>query len=822
MGLLAVAVAALAMLVGGISSAGTAPQGVTSLTTTIAPAADARPDFVASEVVVRFKPTVGKKARVAITRAEGATLKDELLLPGTVVLRLPRGEPVPAAVAKLERHPEVLYAEPNRLYDLSWERTTEQKHTGAWSVTDSPGTFYPSDNNSTLTRAFPLNLSGQDGCNVDYWLRLETEYDFDFLWLETSPDGVTWTPVSGWSGSTGGQFFELMDDLSSSDGLSNVHFRFRLESDEIIQDDGAHIDDVAFKCLQPGGDDYKAISGTSMASPHAAGVAALLLAQDSTRTPAQLKTRLTSGVDVLPQLSPYTIASGRLNACKALDPAPADCSAAVPLPNDPRVGELWGLNQPSDADIDAPEAWGLTTGSSNVIVAVIDSGVAYDNQDVAPNMWLNNDPANGIDDDGNGFVDDTQGWDFWEGDSTPIDENGHGTHVAGTIGAQGNNSLGVAGVNWDVSIMALRAGGPGPFLSEQAIVDSFMYACTNGARVVNGSFGSSFLSQAMADAVTAAACQNTLFVFSAGNDDLDLDFDDAYPCELHRPPVSASNVICIGATDHGDLKASFSNHGTSAVHLAAPGVGILSTWPAQRSVVPFEDFETDLAGRWVPGAISPPPPPPPPPPSPPPPPPPNMPACPPTDAVVGATYRGTHANGGAVCLTVTPGWTGVINFLINDVPGTPSCGFAWVHFRAPTPAPISNRSFTLGGLSGSFPTDRGAAGTLSFTSGGCSIGPVSWTATTDGTPPWAVPPAPPPPPRPPAVVRCVVPNVKGKTVARARLMLRSRRCALGRASRRYSGRVRRGKIITQSRRPGVRLARGTRVNVVVSRGKRRR
>src|SRR5688572_11840789 len=157
-------------------------------------------------------------------------------------------------------------------------------------------------------------------------------------------------------------------------------------------------------------------------------------------------------------------------------------------PNDARFGELWGLDQSSDADIDAPQAWDVTTGSSNVIVAVVDSGVAYNHPDLAPNMWTNDDPPDGLDNDSNGRVDDTFGWDFVDDDKTPLDDHGHGTHVAGTIGAQGNNSLGVTGVNWDVSIMALRAGGASGLTSE-AIAEAFGYACANGADIVNGSFG---------------------------------------------------------------------------------------------------------------------------------------------------------------------------------------------------------------------------------------------------------------------------------------------------------------------------------------------
>lgn len=182
-------------------------------------------------------------------------------------------------------------------------------------------------------------------------------------------------------------------------------------------------------------------------------------------------------------------------------------------------------------------------------------------------------------------------------------------------------------------------------------------------------------------------------------------------------------------------------------------------------------------------------------------------------------------------MTVTPGWTGVISFLVTDVPGN-ICNFLWAHRRYPAPLPIFNRTFNeAGGLSGSFPTDRGAQGTI-IVSGGfptCTA-VVNWTATTDGTPPWVTPPAPPPAPpapppspqpRPPAQVRCVVPNVKGKTVPAARKQLTARRCALGKISRKYSPKVKKDRIIGQSRPPGARLPRATRVNVVVSRGRRR-
>ena len=187
-----------------------------------------------------------------------------------------------------------------------------------------------------------------------------------------------------------------------------------------------------------------------------------------------------------------------------------------------------------------------------------------------------------------------------------------------------------------------------------------------------------------------------------------------------------------------------------------------------------------------------------------------------------------------MCLTVTPGWAGVSSFLITDVPGD-ICDFIWAELPYPFPLPIVNRGFNDPSvLTGAFSKDRGAQGTVVITDPTpppCTTGPVTWTATTDATPPWMVapppvpPPAPqptpPPAPPPPPKLQCVVPNVKGKTLVQARRLLSSKRCALGRVTRTYSAKVKRGKIVKQSRRPGVRLARGTRINVVVSRGRRR-
>jgi subtilisin family serine protease len=280
-------------------------------------------------------------------------------------------------------------------------------------------------------------------------------------------------------------------------------------------------------------------------------------------------------------------------------------------PNDTRYAELWGLNQASDADIDAPEAWATTTGSGTVIVGVADSGVTWDHPDLAGNIWVNDDDAgDDTDDDGNGFTDDVRGWDFAEDDNDPRDLLGHGTHVAGTIGAVGNNALGVTGVNQDVALMPLRIG-TNREIETADVIQGFTYACANGADVVNGSFGFSVKSLAMANVLKSAACQNTLFVFAAGNDGVFLTNNtaatNAYPCELHRPAphgFSVPNVVCVAASTKSDALAGFSNRGPTAVHLAAPGgngsgtpaLEILSTWPGYHTVVAADNMET--AGTW--------------------------------------------------------------------------------------------------------------------------------------------------------------------------------------------------------------------------------
>jgi subtilisin family serine protease len=256
---------------------------------------------------------------------------------------------------------------------------------------------------------------------------------------------------------------------------------------------------------------------------------------------------------------------------------------ASEIPNDPRFNELWAMQNDNDADIDAVEAWDSQTGSADVLVAIIDTGVDYTHSDLGTNMWRNPGESgegredNGVDDDGNGFVDDVFGWDFAGNDSDPLDDNGHGTHVAGTIAAAGNNGVGVVGVNWQASIMALKFLSSNGSGSAADAIDAILYAANNGARVMNNSWGGGGFSQALKDAIEFARDRNALFVAAAGNDGRDNDSRPTYPSNY-----DVDNVVAVAASDRNDLLASFSNFGATTVDLAAPGADILSTMPSDQ------------------------------------------------------------------------------------------------------------------------------------------------------------------------------------------------------------------------------------------------
>lgn len=260
---------------------------------------------------------------------------------------------------------------------------------------------------------------------------------------------------------------------------------------------------------------------------------------------------------------------------------------AETTPNDPGYGTLYGLNNTGqtggtpDADIDAPEAWDETTGSSTTAVAVIDTGVDITHADLNENLWTNPGefPADGIDNDLNGYVDDLHGWDFWNNDATVYDAGDgdeHGTHVAGTIAAEGNNGTGVTGVIWEAQIMPLKFIGP-DYGSISGAVKSIDYAVAEGAKISNNSWGcggSDCYSKTLKAAIDRADSAGHLVVAAAGNDGTDNDATPHYPSNY-----DSSNVIAVAATNDTDGLASFSNYGSSSVDLAAPGVGILSTLP---------------------------------------------------------------------------------------------------------------------------------------------------------------------------------------------------------------------------------------------------
>jgi thermitase len=260
-------------------------------------------------------------------------------------------------------------------------------------------------------------------------------------------------------------------------------------------------------------------------------------------------------------------------------------------PNDPFFPQLWAMENTGqiigtpgvpDADTDAADAWDVAVGAGGV-VAVVDSGMDGAHPDLAPNAWRNpgesgsGRESNGVDDDGNGRVDDWRGWDFVDNDSNPADQNGHGTHVAGTIGARRGNALGVAGVADHSPLMPLRvfdAGGGG---SVADAISAYAYAAGEGARVVNLSFGSGRAFRSEQDAI--AAFPGMLFVAAAGNGGPDGIGDDndrfpEFPCAYPLP-----NLVCVAASDNRDRLARFSNFGARSVDLAAPGVDIFSTVP---------------------------------------------------------------------------------------------------------------------------------------------------------------------------------------------------------------------------------------------------
>ena len=250
------------------------------------------------------------------------------------------------------------------------------------------------------------------------------------------------------------------------------------------------------------------------------------------------------------------------------------------VPNDPRFSDQWSLHNlgqsggTPDADIDMVEAWDMALGHRAINVAVVDTGIEYNHTDLRENIWVNEDeiPNNGIDDDNNGYVDDYYGYDFFNNDADPRDDNFHGTHVAGTVAAITDNSIGVSGITQNARLMAVKFLGRGGWGSNSSAATAIRYAVDNGAHIINASWGGGGYSQLLFDAISYANEMNVLFVASAGNSNRNNDDWVSYPANYDLP-----NIISVAATANTDQLAFFSNYGLNSVEIAAPGVNVLST-----------------------------------------------------------------------------------------------------------------------------------------------------------------------------------------------------------------------------------------------------
>ena len=252
------------------------------------------------------------------------------------------------------------------------------------------------------------------------------------------------------------------------------------------------------------------------------------------------------------------------------------------IPNDPQFNQLYGLHNTGQtggvagADISATSAWDVFTGSDQVLVGVIDTGVDYLHPDLAPNIFLNHGEIanNGVDDDNNGFIDDIRGWDFVNNDNDPMDDNSHGSHVSGTIGAVGNNGIGVVGVNWSIKILPIKFLSSSGSGSTAGAIASVEYATMMGVHLTNNSWGGGGFSQALMDAIADAGANGQLFIAASGNAGSNTDVSPHFPSSYNL-----DNIVSVAATDHNDQLAGFSNFGVVSVDLAAPGVNTLSTIP---------------------------------------------------------------------------------------------------------------------------------------------------------------------------------------------------------------------------------------------------
>ncbi|MEO6392159.1 MAG: S8 family serine peptidase [Pyrinomonadaceae bacterium] len=277
------------------------------------------------------------------------------------------------------------------------------------------------------------------------------------------------------------------------------------------------------------------------------------------------------------------------------------------VPNDPQFAEQWGLQNTGQrggqeaADIHALDAWKQTKGDRRVIVAVLDSGVDYTHSDLVGNMWTRPDNLTEYFDNELGYANDRHGFNAVDNLADPMDENGHGTHCAGIIGAEGDNHEGIAGVNWQVQIMPLKFIGPSGSGSTKDAIEAINYVIERkragvNVRIISASWGSRANSKALEDVIRRAGEEGILFVAAAGNSSVNTDTTPHYPSSYDLP-----NVLSVAATDRNDQLTSFSNYGPKSVQIAAPGADVLSTWLGNA----FEEHSgTSMAAPMVSGVAA--------------------------------------------------------------------------------------------------------------------------------------------------------------------------------------------------------------------------
>lgn len=280
---------------------------------------------------------------------------------------------------------------------------------------------------------------------------------------------------------------------------------------------------------------------------------------------------------------------------------------AQAMPNDTDFSQQWGLYNTGQAvsgtigspgnDMDAPQAWNIITDSTEVIVAILDTGCDTNHLDLAANIWRNPGEiaGDGIDNDRNGYIDDVHGWDFADGNNNPFDASGHGTHVAGIVAAVGNNQRGISGVAWHARIMPVRVMNAFDIGTTADAIDAIHYAVDNGAKIINCSWGSASYSSALRHAIAES---DALFICAAGNSGNDTDSVPYYPAGYDSP-----NIISVAACDQRGQLAWFSNYGTVSIDVAAPGTRIYSLDNGRRTLW-SDDFNDGNLDGWTTGGAN--------------------------------------------------------------------------------------------------------------------------------------------------------------------------------------------------------------------------